>query len=206
MPALLRDPGAYLAGLGTTAILTLAAGLLVIAVTSLVAFSEWSPTERGDEAGDLVLKDPPPTDRPARAAPAARAARGAPASAAAAPAPAPAETAGNRSFESTAPTPPSPGTTPRLDDDQPTPPGAGFRAVSPPAAPPAPPPAAAPGRGPRAPALGLQGVTGGLGKATQELTNDLGAVFEPVNPQLGDTLGETGGLLGDLVGDLGAPQ
>ncbi len=197
----LRDLRAYLAGLGTTAILAVGAAILLVTATSLVAFSSWSSLERADGVGDLVLKDAPASQPQAGPRPRAEAARTA--DAAGAPAPASGATAGDRVSGGREPLRPAPSTAPRLDEGQP-PPVDAFRPVSPPPVtpsaaplPPAPRPAT------RAPSL--RGVTDDLGKTTEDLTADLGGMLELVDPQLGETVDGTGEVLGDVVQNLGAP-
>lgn len=205
----LRDLRAYLAGLGTTAILAVGAAILLVTATSLVAFSSWSSLERADGVGDLVLKAAPASQPQAGPRPRAEAARTA--DAAGAPAPASGATAGDRVSGGREPLRPAPSTAPRFDEDQPAPPVDAFRPVSPPPVtpsaaplPPAPRPAT------RAPSLwGVtddlgRGVTEDLGKTTEDLTADLGGALELVDPQLGETVDDTGKVLGDVVRNLGS--
>ena len=194
----LRDLRAYLAGLGTTAILAVGAAILLVTATSLVAFSSWSSLERADGVGDLVLKDAPASQPQAGPRPRAEAARTADAAGAPTPAPASGATAGDRVSGGREPLrpidrgrrltfiePPRPPVPPRPITDSAAP------------LPPAPRPAT------RAPSL--RGVTDDLGKTTEDLTADLGGVLELVDPQLGETVDDTGKVLGDVVQNLGAP-
>ncbi|MGI9095627.1 MAG: hypothetical protein ACR2F4_08675 [Thermoleophilaceae bacterium] len=196
----LRDLRAYLAGLGTTAILAVGAAILLVTATSLVAFSSWSSLERADGVGDLVLKDAPASQPQAGPRPRAEAARTA--DAAGAPAPASGATAGDRVSGGREPLRPAPSTAPRLDEGQP-PPVDAFRPVSPPpvtpTAAPLPPTPRPPTRAPL-----LRGATDDLGKTTEDLTADLGGVLELVDPQLGETVDDTGKVLGDVVRNLGS--
>lgn len=197
----LRDLRAYLAGLGTTAILAVGAAILLVTATSLVAFSSWSSLERADGVGDLVLKDAPASQPQAGPRPRAEAARTA--DAAGAPAPASGAAAGDRVSGGREPLRPAPSTAPRLDEGQPAPPGDGFRPVSPPPVTPSAAPLP-PARRPATRAPLLRGVTDDLGKTTEDLTADLGGVLELVDPQLGETVDDTGKVLGDVVRNLGS--
>ncbi len=197
----LRDLRAYLAGLGTTAILAVGAAILLVTATSLVAFSSWSSLQRAEGVGDLVLKDAPASQPQVGPPPRAEAARTA--AAAGAPAPASGATAGDRVSGGREPLRPVPSTVPPLDEGRPAPPVDAFRPVSPqPVTPPAPPPPA-PRPATRAPLL--RGVTDDLGTATEDLTAGLGGVLGEVDPQLGETVDDTGKVLGDVVRNLGAP-
>ncbi len=197
----LRDLRAYLAGLGTTAILAVGAAILLVTATSLVAFSSWSTLERAEGVGDLVLKDAPVSQRQAGPPPGAEAARAA--DAAGAPAPASGATAGDRVSGGREPLRPAPSTPPRLDEGPPAPPVDAFRPVNPPpitpSAAPLPP---APRPATRAPLL--RGVTDDLGTTTEDLTAGLGGVLGQVDPQLGETVDDTGKVLGDVVRNLGS--
>ncbi len=202
--AVLTDLRAYLAGLGTTAVLALGAFILLVTVTSLVAFSGWSLGGRADGAGDLVLKDAPASQRRAGPPPRAAAPRAARAAAARAPTPASGATSGDRVSGGTSPSRPLPAAAPRVDAGQPAPPGGDFGPVSPPAVPPTSPPPTTP-TPPivTVPELRLRRVTQRLGQTTKDLTADLGVVVEQVDPRLGETVFDTGEVLGDVVGNLG---
>ncbi len=197
----LRDLRAYLAGLGTTAILAVGAAILLVTATSLVAFSSWSSLQRAEGVGDLVLKDAPASQPQVGPPPRAEAARTA--AAAGAPAPASDATAGDRVSFGREPLRSAPSTAPPLDEGRPAPPDDGFQPVSPPppVTSPAPPPPA-PRPATRAPLL--RGVTDDLGTATEDLTAGLGGVLGEVDPELGETVDDTGKVLGDVVRNLGS--
>lgn len=202
MPALFKDLRAWLSGLGTAALLMLGASILLATVSSLVAFSGWSPTKLLDEVGDLMLKDSRPSDRQIAAAPGVAAARAARAAAPAAPAPTLGATAGDRASSGHGPAPRSPGAAPRVDDapGPPALPEADSVPVDASSIAPAPPAAAAPV--PAAAPPGPRRLTYRVGQATKVLTRGLGGAVEPLDPQLGETLGGTGGALGGTVGSL----
>lgn len=198
--AAFKDLRAYLAGLGTTALLGVGAAILLLTVTSLVAFSAWSSLERADGVGDLTLEEAPASQRqagPPRPRAAAAAANDAPDVSARAPGatrepPAPIEREPLR---------PVPSTTPRFDDIQPTPPVDPLPPVIPPPAGPSSPPPVRP----TAPDPLLGSVTDDLGTTTQDLSSGLGGVVGQVDPQLGKTVDDTGNALGDVIRGLGQP-
>ncbi len=209
---LFKDPRAYLAGLSTTAILGLGAVILLVTVTSLVAFSGWSPTGRPDDVGDLTLKAPPAPDREAQSgvrsvSAAAKAARG-PVSA---PGTARAVVAGDRASGGLASPSPPPAITPPLADAQPVPESSTVPLAGPAPANPAPPPGAEPS--PPLPITGLKRVTGRVRQLSGDLTHGLGgSVLKGVTDQVGLTTDNlTGGLdgtfeqldpnLNDTIGD-----
>jgi hypothetical protein len=193
----LRDLRAYLAGLGTTAILAVGAAILLVTATSLVAFSSWSSLERADGVGDLVLKDAPASQPQAGPRPRAEAARTP--DAVGAPAPASGATASDRVSGGREPLRPVDRER-RLTFIEPEPPRPPVspRPVTPSAAP------LPPARRPATRAPLLRGVTDDLGKTTEDLTGGLGGVLELVDPQLGETVDDTGKVLGDVVRNLGS--
>ena len=199
MPVLFKDLRAWLSGLGTAALLMLGASILLVTVSSLVAFSGWSPAKPLDEVRDLMLNDPRPSDRKVTAAPGVAAARAARAAAPAAPAPTLGATAGDRASSGHGPAPLSPGAAHRVDDASGPPalPEADSVPVDASSIAPAPPAAAAP-----VPPRGPRSLTFRLGQATKDLTRGLGGAVEPLDPHLGETVAGTGEALGGTVGSL----
>jgi len=182
--------------------LMLGASIVLVTVSSIVAFSGWSPSESADEIRDLMLNDPPrPSDPQIAAAPALAAAQAVRAVAPAARAPRSGATAGRQATVGKAPSSRSPGPTPlRPDDSSPAPPRSYIALVSSSAAVPAPPPVPVP-----APVVEVpdpRGLTDRLGRTTKDLTRGLGGAVEPINPQLGDTAAGTGEILGGTVESL----
>jgi hypothetical protein len=188
----MRASRAYIASIGTTSVLIASSVMLLIVVSTIVAFRGWPGDDIANGLESLVVdKDRPsldvsgPTQLAADAAPAAGAVAGAPAPGSpAAKALATDEASG------------------RADAPRSRVLG-GLRSVPPAAGGPAPtalPPASGDGAAPPSPP---DSATGGLGDTTEEVTRDLGDSFGQTSPQLGETVTDTGQALSDLVQQLG---
>ena len=205
----MRASRAYIAGFGTTGVLVGSALLLLVVVSTLVAFQGWPGSGFADDIGSLVVDEPErlPVEGPVQVA-----LNASTAAAAVAQAPAPGSAAATRT--PVAPrtgTADPPGTVPATtfsgDHDR----NAGFnnRDAGDVGLPPVDPgPTPAPGgllpEGPLSPQVNR--LTDGLGDTTQGLTDGLGYTVGRLNPQLGQTLTDTGRGLSDLIRGLGEPR
>lgn len=204
----MRASRAYIAGFGTTGVLVGSALLLLVVVSTLVAFKGWPGEGFADGIGSLVVDEPErlPVEGPvqvalnASSAAAAVAQAPAPGSAAAA---ARASAAGGANTDAGRGLPFTP-TTPDPPD------GGGFRTGDRDDRVPPPDPTIPPDRGGLLPETPLSPqvnrLTDGLGDTTQGLTDGLGYTVGRLSPQLGQTLTDTGQALSDLVRSLGEPR
>jgi hypothetical protein len=196
----LRASRAYIAGLGTTGVLIASGLLLLVVVSTIVAFNGWPGQALVKDLESLMLGD----DKPALtlSGPAQVAADAAPAAAAVATTAAPGSAAAAPTGTSVAP-----GTDPLTI----TPGAGGGQGQDPgiivPTDTPLPPNGIPGGSGGGQAAPGLPGevqnLTNNLGRTTEGVTGALGDTVGQVNPQLGETVTETGQSLSDLVQGLG---
>ena len=201
-----KDPRAYLKGLGTTSLVVTGALLVLVTVSALVAFSDWSLVDPTNDVDELLLKDAPSAGQPEGAL--ASDAVAAQAAAAAAPASGVGNRAGirtrarsgtgsgdgfggpadGRSRPRTGPDLRGGGPFRRRGVPQPVPAGDSAPSQAPPAS---------EGRGP------VHDITKDVADTTEDLTGELGGAVGDVSPDLGDAVGGAGGVLGDTVRGVG---
>ncbi|HEV2723301.1 MAG TPA: hypothetical protein VGV10_01590 [Thermoleophilaceae bacterium] len=207
----MRASKAYIAGVGTTGVLVGSALLLLVVVSTLVAFQGWPGTGLEDDIESLVVDRPErqPVEGPVRVA-----LNAASAAAAVAQAPAPRSAAAggagvapprgvvdarDASFVPPLPVDPNRGEGFRepdgeVDPGDPQPPDPG-------------PPRERGGLLPDRPLTAqVNEVTTGLGNTTQSVTDGLGYTVGGLNPLLGNTVSDAGRALADLIRSLGQPR
>jgi hypothetical protein len=189
--------------LGTTGVLIASGLLLLVVVSTLVAFRGWPGDGLLDEIGSLAVEEEKPTlalsgpeQIAADAVPAAAAVAAAAAPGTAAAAPGTGGTAGTAAA--------APGLTPGSGGGGPETGVPGGIVQPDPPLPPTDIPGQAPG-GPTPPGLpgSVQDVTEDLGSGTRGLTGALGDSVGQVSPDLGRTVTETGAALSDIIEGLG---
>jgi hypothetical protein len=202
----MRADRAYIAGLGTTGVLVASALLLLVVVSTLVAFRGWPGTDAAEDIGNLIVGDTERQvavqDGPARAAREAAPAAGAvaetaaPGTAAATPDPAP--PAPPQPARRPPQTTVAPGARTDIPDDSRLRPGVDIGGVV---------TDTSPSAGDLLPgtpvSADVERVTTGLGDATQGVTDGLGRAVSGLSPPLGGTLIDTGRLLADILRALG---
>ena len=204
----MRASRAYIAGFGTTGVLVGSALLLLVVVSTLVAFEGWPGTEFADDIGSLVVDEP---DRLPVEGPVQVALNAAPAAAAVAQTPAPGSAAAAaRALAGRARSEARPGL-PSIPTSTDAPDNGGFRdRTGDGGGGPPPEPTVQPDPGGLLPETPLSPqvnrLTDGLGDTTQGLTEGLGYTVGRLNPQLGQTLTDTGQTLSELVRSLGEPR
>ena len=205
----MRASRAYIAGFGTTGVLVGSALLLLVVVSTLVAFQGGPGNDFADDIGSLVVDEPErlPVEGPVQVA-----LNASTAAAAVAQAPAPGSAAATRApVAPRAGTADPPVTVPTTifagDPDR----GRNFNnrggdggGGGPVDTGPAPDPGGLLPENPLSPQVNR--VTDGLGDTTQGLTDGLGYTVGRLNPQLGQTLTDTGRGLSDLIRSLGEPR
>ncbi len=204
----MRASKAYIAGIGTTGVLVGSALLLLVVVSTLVAFQGW-PGGLDDDIESLVVDKPErlPVEGPVRVA-----LNAASAAAAVAQAPAPGSAAAGGAGVAAARGGADGGLDsfvplPRVERDR-----EGFRDPDGEVdrggpSPPDPEPREPGGLLPETPlSTQVTRLTDGLGDTTQSVTDGLGYTVGGLNPPLGHIVTDTGRVLSDLVRRLGAPR
>jgi hypothetical protein len=179
----MRATRAYIFSLGTTSLLVASSFLILIVVSTIVAFDGWPGSGIADRIERIVVGD---DEGPSRiSGPALVAVDAAPAAAAVAATPAPTAPAG-------APGAPGAGGGPVAG--VPTPGGGGGTTPA---------PAAGGGGGTTGGGGGGGGsLTDDLSNTTRETTDGVGKTVSPVSPELGKTVSDTGKALSDIVNEL----